>query len=391
MKTTDMTIAIDIRLLGKKRTGDEAVFFHLTKELLKIDTVNRYRLLTDETAPTKIASLYARLECIGQTNVEVVSLPARNRFTWNFFVLPKYLFQNMIDIFHTQYILPVFSPQRTNIITHIHDVSFRAHPELIGWSDRFFLALLIPRSLRNAALIITPSQFTKDEIIKYYRIPAEKISVVPNGIGEVFLEKSERDAEKENMLRNKYGLPERFIISVGTLQPRKNIPFLIDAFALLQKRLPQMKLVIVGNKHAHHTDKNIEKMIVLRGVEKDVVFPGFIDENDLPAVIRLAEVFAFPSLYEGFGIPLLEAMSQSVPVAASDIPSLREVGGEAAEYFDPTSIAYCEETLYNLCTHQIVRERLESAGSERIKLFSWEKSALFLFDAYKNLLKISPH
>ncbi len=380
-----MTFAIDIRLLGKKRTGDEAVFFHLTKELLKIDTVNRYLLLTDETLPTKIASLYARLDCIGQNNVEIISLSAQNRFVWNFFVLPRYLFQNKVDIFHTQYILPFFSPRRTKIITHIHDVSFCAYPELIGWSDRFFLALLIPRSLRRADLIIAPSQFTKDEIIKYYKIPEEKIVVIHNGIGEEFLEKNRMDTEKENALRNKYGLPEHFIISVGTLQPRKNIPFLIDAFALLQKRLPQMNLVLVGNKNAHHTDRNIEKMIVSRGVRESVLFPGFIDEDDLPGVIRLAEVFAFPSLYEGFGIPLLEAMSQSVPVASSDIPSLREIGGEAAVYFDPTSIAHFEEMLYTLCTHQEVREKLRSAGNERIKLFSWEKSALFLFDTYKKL------
>lgn len=380
-----MTFAIDIRLLGKKRTGDEAVFFHLTKELLKIDTVNRYLLLTDETLPTRIASLYAHLNCIGQNNVEIISLSARNRFVWNFFVLPKYLFQNKIDIFHTQYILPFFSPKRTKIITHIHDVSFCAYPELIGWSDRFFLALLIPRSLRRADLIIAPSRFTKDEIIKYYKIPEEKITVIHNGIGEEFLKKIGRNTEKENALRNKYGLPEHFIISVGTLQPRKNIPFLVDAFALLQKRLPQMKLVLVGNKNAHHTNKNIEKAIVSRGVKESVLFPGFIDAIDLPAVIRLAEVFAFPSLYEGFGIPLLEAMSQSVPVASSDIPSLREIGGEAAVYSDPTSIAHFEEMLYTLCTYQKVRERLQSAGNERIKLFSWEKSALFLFDTYKKL------
>lgn len=99
----------------------------------------------------------------------------------------------------------------------------------------------------------------------------------------------------------------------------------------------------------------------------------------------MAKVFAFPSLYEGFGIPLLEAMSQSVPVAASDIPSLREVGGDAVAYFDPASLASCEETLYNLCTHQTVRERLQLAGNERVKLFSWKKSALFLLDSYKKL------
>jgi glycosyltransferase involved in cell wall biosynthesis len=385
MSTPEITIAIDIRLLGKKRTGDETVFFHLTKELLHMDTVNHYFLLTDETESAKVAFLYAYLECIGQTNVEIISLPAKNRFVWNLFVMPRYLFQKKIDIFHTQYILPFFSPKRTKIVTHIHDVSFCAHPDLISFSDRFFLTLLIPSSLRRAACIIAPSQFTKDEIIKYYKMPEEKIIVIANGIGDMFLEDVKEDKNEEALLRKKYGLPQQFIISVGTLQPRKNIPFLINVFALLKKRLPEIKLVIVGNKQAHHTDVLIEKTIALQKLEKEIVFTGFIDQADLPKVIRLAHVFAFPSLYEGFGIPLLEAMSHNVPVAAADIPSLREVGGEAALYFDPTSIAHCEETLYNLCTHQIVRETLQKAGKERTKLFSWQRSALLLFDAYKKI------
>ncbi|MFZ2187753.1 MAG: glycosyltransferase family 1 protein [Candidatus Moraniibacteriota bacterium] len=387
MNESKMTIAIDIRLVGKNRTGDETVFFHLTKELLKLDKINRYLLLTDETRIAKVAALYAKLECIGQTNAEIVSLSAGNRFVWNLFVLPRYLFQNRIDIFHTQYILPFFSPRRTKIITHIHDVSFRAHPTFIRWSDRLFLSLLIPSSLRKAALIIAPSQFTKNEIIRYYGIPEEKIAVIPNSTGELFLENVAGNQEKTDALREKYGLPEQFVLSVGTLQPRKNIPFLIHAFALLQKRLPEMKLVIVGNRQAYHTDPEIETAVATRGLRQAVIFPGFVDQDDLPAVIRLARIFAFPSLYEGFGIPLLEAMSQSVPVAASALPSLQEIGGDAALYFDPTSIANCEEKLYTLCTHPLQRETLQRAGKERIKLFSWRRSALLLLDAYRKITR----
>ena len=106
-------------------------------------------------------------------------------------------------------------------------------------------------------------------------------------------------------------------------------------------------------------------------------------------MIQLADVFVFPSLYEGFGIPLLEAMSQSVPVAASRIPSLQEVGGDAIAYFDPTNLASCEETLYNLCTHEIMRERLQLAGIGKLELFSWKKSAFFLFNTYKKLVGLN--
>lgn len=390
MTNTEKTIAIDIRLLGKKRTGDEAVFFHLTKEVLSLDRESRYVLLTDETETEKLQTLSLRLGCAGQENVRIVSLPAKNRFLWNLFVLPRYLFQNHTDIFHTQYILPLCAPRRTRIAVHIHDVSFRAHPELIGWSDRIFLALLIPRSLRRAARIIAPSRFTRDEIVRYYGVDPDKIAVVPNAIGEEFLVAAPEDPASDRALREKYHLPERFVIAVGTLQPRKNIPFLIRAFASLRKRLPDMRLVLVGDRNAHHADQDIGRTIAAHHLGDAVIFPGFIDQQELPHVIRLATVFAFPSLYEGFGIPMLEAMSQGVPVAAADIPSLREVGQDAALYFDVSSdlasLASCEEKLYTLCIDQKRRQALQSAGKERVARYSWEKSARFLLETYRDLL-----
>lgn len=389
MTKTKKTIAIDIRLLGKKRTGDEMVFFHLTKEVLKLDKENQYFLLTDEMKEEEIKALYERLECTEKANVKIIPLPSPNRFVWNLWTLPKYLFQNTIDIFHTQYILPLFAPRRTKIITHIHDVSFRAYPKLIGWFDRLFLSLLIPRSLQKAALIIAPSQFTKDEIVKYYRINAEKIKVIPNAIGEEFLENAINNPENDRAIKEKYHLPEKFILYVGTLQPRKNIPFLIKAFAKLQIHLrdsdvssENIKLVLVGNRSGHHTDKNINKIIAEQNLRDSVIFPGFIDQKDLPQVIRLGYIFAFPSLYEGFGIPLLEAMSQSVPIAAADIPSLRETAGGAAIYFDPASIANCEEKLYTLIVDKRQREALIQSGRECLHSFSWQKSAKLLLETY---------
>lgn len=383
MNMNKKIFAIDIRLIGKKRTGDETVFFHLTKEIIRIDPVNEYRLLTDAVASDVLEEIANRLDCVRRSNVQIVSLPARNRFTWNLFVVPMYLFKNKIDIFHTQYIVPFFVPRRTKLITHIHDVSFCAYPEMISAIDRFFLSLLIPYALRKARTVITPSQFTKDEIIKYYHISGEKIKVIYNGLGKEFLHPLPRSSEEIASIKKKYHLPSQFIISIGTLQPRKNIPFLLHAFANLQKRLPYMKLVIVGKKDAHHIDPRIERAILQYGLEDKVIFSGFIDQQDLSEVIRLAQIFVFPSLYEGFGIPLLEAMSQNVPVCASSLPSLYEVGGDAVSYFDPLRLASCEESLYNLCTDEAFRKALQIAGNKRIQLFSWEKSAVFLLEEYK--------
>ncbi|MEK7494782.1 MAG: glycosyltransferase family 1 protein, partial [Patescibacteria group bacterium] len=376
--------AIDIRLIGKKRTGDEMVFFELTRALLKQDTENQYLLVTDTDDPTVLSVIYARLECIGQNNVEVVSLSGKNRFLWNLVSVPLFLLRRKVDVYHTQYILPFFVPHRTKVLTHVHDVSFRAYPELIGWKDRLFLSLLIPPSLRRADLILVPSQFTKDEIVRYYRIQPEKISVVSNAVSADFLE-STRGAFDENALREKYHLPEKFFLSVGTQQPRKNLPFLIRSLALLQKRLPEAKFVIVGSRNAHHTDASIERVVAEEKLEESVIFSGYVDQKDLPALVSLAWVFVFPSLYEGFGIPLLEAMSQGVPVASSEAQALQEIGGEAALYFDPTNLASCEEKLYTLYTDSPQRERLISLGKERIKSFSWEKSAGVLRQLYENI------
>jgi glycosyltransferase involved in cell wall biosynthesis len=146
-----------------------------------------------------------------------------------------------------------------------------------------------------------------------------------------------------------------------------------------------VRLVLVGNRAGHHFDPGIDRAIAECHGEEGVVFPGYISASDLPDVIRMASVFALPSRYEGFGIPLLEAMSQDVPVAASDIPCLSEVAGPAALYFDPTSVATCEEKLYTLLTDNNVRENAISLGRGRVSLFSWRTSATKLLSLYDEL------
>ncbi len=373
--------AIDIRILGKKRTGDEAVFFNLTKELLALDQEHTYLLLTDERDPQKIALLQGRLGCVGQKNVRFVPLFGKNRFVWNLVTLPWFLLKHRVDTYHTQYILPFFVPKRTAVLLHIHDVSFRAFPSLIGWKDRLFLSLFIPRSLSRADRILVPSQFTKDEIKRYYGTALEKIVVIQNAFSKDFLVQ-EGDLPA---VRKKYGLPEHFILYVGTLQPRKNIAFLVRAFAEVKKRLPRFHLVLVGDRKGHHFDNEIENAIRELDLSASVFFPGYVDQRDLPTFIRASSAFVFPSLYEGFGIPLLEAMSQGVPVAASDIPCFREVAGDAALYFNPLSIASCEEKLYTLLTDMSLRDNGIFLGRSRLSLFSWEKSAASLNSLYETL------
>ncbi|NTW13746.1 MAG: glycosyltransferase family 4 protein [Candidatus Moranbacteria bacterium] len=382
------TIAIDIRLIGQNRTGDESVFRNLFREVLAIDRDNRYLLLTDRDDEKTFHVIIEALGMNGRLpdNAEVVTLHSGSRYTWNFVYLPIFFLRRKVDIFHTQYILPAFIPRRTKVVTHIHDVSFCAFPDFIGKSDRIFLSTFIPRTMRKSDLIIAPSDFTKAEIVRRYGKSAEQIAVVPNAVDPSFLTDPTIVDMERAALRN--GLPESFVLSVGTMQPRKNIPLLVKAFAEIRKDFPDLSLVLIGSKGGRHYDTGIDEMIRETGIVDAVVFPGYVPQEDMPAVYGLSKMLVFPSLYEGFGIPLLEGFAAGAPVAASDIPPFREVGGEAVLYFDPTNVASCVESLYTLLTDANTRERCGRSGKERLVRYSWAESARALISCYESITSL---
>lgn len=378
-----MVIGIDIRNIGKKRTGDEAVFLNLVKNLAKIDSENEYLLFTDTEDDTILQYIESKLGIENTRNFKIVPLKTTNKFTWNFWTLPHYLREHPVDVYHTQYILPFFVSKRTKLITHIHDISFNFYPQFIKWTDLFFLKILISWSIRKADKIIAISEFTKNEIVKYYQTPGEKVEVVYNAVEDNFAKNYASD--DLNRVKEKYNLPEKYLLYVGTLQPRKNIPFLIKGFAALKEKMPEHKLVLVGQKNAHNYDQKIDKAIDGLKLHGDVIFPGYIEEEDKAAVYKMADIFVFPSLYEGFGIPLLEAMSAGVPLAVSDVPVFREVAGDAAGYFSPETLDEFQKVVYNISINPELREKLINSGKTRIQLFSWAKSAQAILEIYQKL------
>lgn len=382
MYTTLPIVGIDIRLIGKQRTGDEVVFFNLTRALLQKGKGQFYfHLFTHEKEETKLVALRTQLECLGREDVKFVSVAfGKNRFLWNILTLPLQLFRQPVDIYHTQYIAPLFLPSRVKLVTHIHDVSFAAHPEWIAVRDRFFLNLLIPRSLRRSDKIIAPSQFTKNEIEIYYPYTQGKVSIIPNAAGREWM--SPVPVEEVEKVQKKYGLPERYIIASGTMQPRKNIPLLVEAWAKRPEELRDIGLVLTGNRFGHHVDVRLHDPKVI----EEIIFPGYVDLDMLRVLVKGASVSVFPSLYEGFGIPLLEAFASRVPVLASRIAPFQEVGGGGFLSFDPLNIDEMKKNLYSLLIDRDVQQRLIQAGEERIRLFSWEKSAEVLLTEYRTLL-----
>lgn len=381
-----MRIGIDIRNIGKKRTGDEVVFFNLIKNLALIDVnnENEYILFTDIVDENKVIEIKNSLGIANKTNFKIVSLRCNNKFIWNAWTLPNYLRKNPVAIYHTQYITPFFISRDTKIITVIHDISFNFFSKFIKLSDLIFLKILIPLSIRRADRVIGVSKFTRDEIIKYYKANPEKVDFIYNAAGDEFLENNTDEKELE-IIRKKYNLPKEFIFYIGTMQPRKNVPGLIRAYAKMRNRLPNVKLVLAGNKNAHNTDKEISKTIDELNAQEDIIFPGFIDYADKAAVFKMAKLFVFPSFYEGFGIPMLEAMSQNVPVLASDIPVHREIAGNAAVFFDPDNLDELAEKMYNVFIGKELRNKLINLGSRQVGFFSWEKTAEKILELYKNL------
>ncbi|MFZ1654972.1 MAG: glycosyltransferase family 1 protein [Candidatus Moraniibacteriota bacterium] len=378
-----LTVGIDIRLIGKQRTGDEVVFFQLVRELIRRqDSDIRYQLFTAERDDDRLAALRLKLEALSREDIEIISLPAWNRFVWNGLVLPWRLFRHPVDVFHTQYILPLFLPRRLKVVTHIHDVSFRVHPEWIGALDRFFLSLFMPRTFARSDRLIVPSEFTRSEILAHWKVKADRIVVIENAAAEEWFQ-PQNPTETEAVLA-KYGLTRgQYFITSGTLQPRKNIPFLIAAFTrAVEERGLALPLVLTGNPAGHNVDQGVKDTHAKTGV----VYTGYVSDAELQALVGGALAYVFPSLYEGFGIPIEEALAIGTPVLASDILVFREVGRDRVHYFDPHALAPLADTLYTFSIGlSATEDREQRVSPGLIKLYSWSESAAKLAQLYRLL------
>ncbi len=381
-----MNIGIDIRNIGKKRTGDEVVFFNLVKNLALIDGKNNYQLFTNIIDQEILIKIKKSLGMENRSNFEIISLKTRNKFSWNFWALPNYLRKNPLDIYLTQYITPFFVPKKIKIITIIHDVSFRVFPRMIKLSDLFFLRMLIPLAIWRSARVIGVSRFTRDEIIKYYHPKQGKADYIYNAVSTDFLQKKYSEKEVEE-IRKKYHLPKKFILYLGTMQPRKNIPILIEAYAKIKKRLPDVSLVLAGGKK-HNYDLNIDRKIQkYKFVNSDVLFTDFISEEDKKALIGMADCFCFPSLYEGFGIPILEAFSCKTPCVVSGIPPHFEIAKNAALFFIPYDAQNLAEKIFQVLTKSDLREELIRKGEEQTLFFSWQKTTKKMMRIFEEVFR----
>ena len=287
-----------------------------------------------------------------------------------------------IDLFHSpDFTLP---PTRhgTRTLLTVHDLSFVRDPESAMPVLRAYLNRVVPRSVARADHVLADSRATQADLIELYGTAPEKISVLYSGVNEVF--RPVQDVDTLNAVRARYGLGAApFVLAVGTLQPRKNYQRLIQAFAQLSQ--PGLRLVIAGGRGWLY--EAIFAEVERLGLGKRVVFPGFVADEDLPALYSAAAVLAYPSTYEGFGLPILEAFACGTPVVTSTASCLPEVAGEAALLVAPTDTEALANALERALVDSALRAQLIQAGFERARLFSWDKSAQVLLGLYRGLVK----
>ncbi len=273
-----------------------------------------------------------------------------------------------IHLFHaTEHLLPRL--KQIPAVFTLHDLIFRFDPGSHKLLNRIYLNLMMPRFLRAARAIIAVSECTKRDAVRLYNAPPDKIHVIYEGVEPRF--KPIQDAQALESVRRKYKLPARFVLYVGTIEPRKNLPALFQAFLNLKFQISNLKLVIAGKK-GWLTEETFKSA---QALGDRVLFTGYVADNDLPALYTLAELAVLPSVYEGFGLPVLEAMSCGTPVACSNVSSLPEIAGEAALLFNPHDVRSMTEALERGLTDETLRASLRARGLARAGQFTWGRAA----------------
>lgn len=348
-----MRIGIDIRSTLKQRTGGGQYILNLINHLAKCDTSSKY-------------FLYSRKKIIDRKR-KLPKIPGKNfHHRVDYFSFGPERILKDIDIFHTPS-FDLFPPRKPRFILTVHDVINKAFPA----GHREETLLTIDRQLSGvlslADRIIVDSECTKNDLLRWYKVKENILRVIYPGVSPWF---SPKKTEKQDI-----------ILFVGTIEPRKNIPNLIRAFDMLRREHNvKYKLIIIGMKG--WMSEGVFKLVDELKLNNEVVFKGFVSDEDLALWYSRAKVFVYPSFYEGFGFPIVEAFACGVPVVTSNVSSCQEIAGDAALLVDPKSAEQLKQALLRLINDENLREQMIKNGFERVKLFSWERAAKEVFSVY---------
>jgi glycosyltransferase involved in cell wall biosynthesis len=317
-------------------------------------------------------------------NFNVIVLPFSNsnvfvRYLWEQFILPFYIQKDKISLLHSLgYITPILT--RITKIVSILDINYIGHGGQMNFSKRILLGSMVSLSAWFSKKIITISNFSKDQIVKYTNVNPNKVSVTYlSGSNDFKIDEKEHF---ENVLA-KYNINDPYIIAFSSTSPHKNIENLLIAFKILHTKYDTLKILLVGYQNK---SKNLMKLIEKEKLCCSVIFTGYVPDEEVYPLISQAKVFVFPSRYEGFGIPILDAQACKVPIASSNAASLPEIGGKSVNYFNPENINEMAEAInVYLEDHGIATSSIADNLDNRV-LFSWEKTAKETLNIYNEIL-----
>ena len=356
-----MKIGVDARPLSYDLTGIGVYVEHLLEALQKIDDQNHYFLISNGPINLKLNNRkWAKIE--GSTMQRLLST------LWMQFRAPRIAAEKGIDLFWSpRHHLPLFLPSRIKTVVTIHDITHRLFPDTMALPNLLVEKLLMGPSLKKADCVIADSNSTAMGIVAHYPIDSAKIITVYPGKPNL----PDPATEASHLPLN---LPERFFLFVGTLDPRKNLLRVLKAFERIDPHAHDVHLVIVGARG--WKNKQFNQHVNTSHIRDRIVMPGYVSRPQLKLIYEKAVGLLFPSLYEGFGFPILEAMSCGTPVITSKTGSMPEVAGDAAMLIDPNEVGAIADAMQEFLSNPGLKETLIARGLQRFDTFSWEKCAV---------------
>ncbi len=373
-----MKIGINGRFLVAKRTGVQRAAYNLVRMLIEIDRDNEYIIFTGREQLGRPEWDFPNVTVIAD---DLRSGESFRNHLWEQFKLPRLAKRHNIDILHSPAnIAPLF--YRGKSIVHIHDLCFVVNPQWYSFSFRTLYNLMIPRLAHRATKVITNSNSAKNDLLQYFDLPAEKVSLVYWAVDETFSLPATPLAEKIA------DIPGDYILYVGSLEPRKNINILIEAFEELRSEHPELstKLILIGGESPLFATVRLKA----KKFGEDVVFKGFVRDDELRQYYRHASLVAYPSLYEGFGLPPLEAMASGAPVVTSYTSSIPEVVGHAAIMVNPRDCRQLVDAMYRVLSDPDLAQALREAGYQQVSKFNWYRVARGVLAVYYEVFQREP-
>ena len=367
-----MRIGIDCRSLEGQKTGVGVYLSNLMQHIIKLaDESIRFICYFENEIPSVFWLNDKRIEA------KIIKLPVQNNLFWSSIRLPFELVEDRVDLFHSpSYTTPFFKLKKT--IVTIHDISYAANPEWYPYKSDYFRRYYYHRSAKSADIILTGSEFSKNEIIKYYGIDEWKVKVIYYGLDKRFID--DMGSKASNSVLNKYGIFDDYILYVGNLHYRRNLERLIEAFITLKnenKIFETLKLVIVGKDEG-----SLNKLLSLYSSRSDLIFTDYVEDEDIPELYRQAKCLALLSFYEGLGFPILESMASGTPSVVSDIEVFREIFKDNCLFVNPYDINEITQAIFNVLTNNELYRDLSVKGKTYASSFDWENTARKTLDQY---------